>query len=166
MTLFFFFFFPGLFFLVSFLYPPFTQDFPSLIPCLLILECPHRRVSGFLEGHLEPDFPHSSFYKAASEPAGTCGDWGICIPCLSWRSSALVLSAPVSPGPCPPHPHPAPQDATLCFTACRSPVPQGGYLAAHQLDKAFVSFNGCTTPSPDMFYAPPGGFDLLVCIHK
>lgn len=52
------------------------------------------------------------------------------------------------------------------FPSHSNPGPQGGYLAAREPDKTFVSFNGCTAPSPDMFYASPGGFDLLVCVHK
>ena len=48
------------------------------------------------------------------------------------------------------------RSALLCLAPRSSPVPQSGYLATRRLDKAFVSFNGCMTPSPNMFYASPG----------
>lgn len=71
-------------------------------------------------------------------------------------------------GPCLPQSlsHRRPQAMSSASLLPSSPVMQGDYLAARELDKAFVSFNGCTTPSLDRLYASPRGFDLLVCIHK
>lgn len=95
---------------------------------------------------------------------GSNGDWVAWAPHLHPGVAQLWFSSPPLP-PLTPLPalHPG---HLLCFPPCSSPVLQGGYLAARELDKAFVSFNGCTAPSPDMFYASLGGFDLLVYIHK
>lgn len=81
----------------------------------------------------------------------------------SWKTGSCWRLGP-SLAPCsalPLQPSAQRRSTLLCLAPCSSLVPQSGYLATRQLDKASVSFNGCMTPSPDMFYASPGALISL-----
>lgn len=78
----------------------------SPIPCLLIPPCPHRRSWGFLEGHLEPPFLHSTCHKTEKsstvhmEDWGAAGGWGLgTTPTL--RAPLWLCVQPCLPAPIP-----------------------------------------------------------------
>lgn len=122
--------------------------------------------SGFLEGHLEPAFLHSTFHKTEKTSIVRIKDWGGADG--GWGAWAPTLTL-VWPGSGSPQPRPLPSlrpGLLLRVIPCSSPVPQGGYLAAHQLDKHLSAVMDVPLPALTCFMHPRGGFDLLVCIHK